>query len=72
MLLVEVPKAARPGFRNLASSSPLTRLTGIAQTRRWLEELERENIERARGGDFAWEEIAEALGISVRQARRRR
>jgi hypothetical protein len=72
MLLVEVPKAARPAFRNLASANPLTRLTGITQTRRWLEELEQTNIERARSSEASWDEIGEALGTSARQARRRR
>jgi hypothetical protein len=71
MLLIEVPKGARPAFKNLASSSPLTRLAGIAQTRRWLEQLEVESMERARNADASWEEIATALEVSAAQARRR-
>lgn len=72
MLLLEVPKGARPAFRNLASESPLGRLTGIAQTRAWLDSLEDDYIERARTADASWEEIAKALGVSVRQVRGRR
>jgi hypothetical protein len=71
MLLIEVPKGARPAFKNLASSSPLTRLTGIAQTRRWLGQLEGECMERARNAEASWDEIAAALEVSVQQARRR-
>jgi hypothetical protein len=71
MLLIEVPKGARPAFKNLAATSPLTRLTGIAQTRRWLDRLEGESVERARDAEASWEEIATALEISVPQARRR-
>ena len=71
MLLLELPKGARPGFRNLASTRPLTRLTGIAQTRRWLDQLERESIERARKADASWDEIAAALGSTIEKVRRR-
>ena len=71
MLLVEVPNAARAAFRNLAETSPLTRLTGIAQTRSWLDKLERQAIESARGAGASWDEIGRALGVTARQARRR-
>ena len=72
MLLLEVPKGARPAFRNLASDSPLGRLTGIAQTRGWLDSLETDYIQRARRAGASWEEIARALDVSVRQVRDRR
>lgn len=71
MLLLEVPKGARPAFRNLASTTPLGRLTGIAQTREWLDSLEADCVERARRTGVSWEEIGTALGVSARQARDR-
>ena len=71
MLAIEVPKAARAAFRNLASPDPLTRLTGVAQTRRWLDGLERELVEEARAAEATWVEIGAALGVTGRQARRR-
>ena len=71
MLLIEVPNAARAAFRNLAATSPLTRLTGIAQTRAWLDRIERQSIESARSAGASWDEIARALGVTARRARRR-
>lgn len=72
MLLLEVPKGARPAFRNLASTSPLGRLTGIAQTRKWLDSLEADYVERAVRAGISWEEIGTALGLTARQVRERR
>ena len=69
MLLFEVPKGARSAFRNLASPSALGRLTGIAQTRDWLDALERDCIERARKEGASWDEIGSALRVSVQRAR---
>ena len=69
MLLFEVPKGARSAFRNLASSRPLARLTGIAQTRDWLETLERDCIQRARKEGASWDEIGSALRVSSQRAR---
>jgi hypothetical protein len=72
MLLLEVPRGARPAFRNLASTSPLGRLTGIAQTREWLDSLEADYIDRALRAGVCWEEIGAALGLTARRVRDRR
>lgn len=72
MLLLEVPRGARPAFRNLASTNPLGRLTGIAQTRTWLDSLEADCVEQALKAGVSWEEIGNALGLTGRQLRERR
>lgn len=53
--------------RAAADVDPATGLRAVAALRRMSDELERQQVQRARAAGWSWQQIGDALGIS-RQA----